>query len=65
MINCAHPTHFAGALHDGPWRERMRRLRANASPLSHEELDEAEDLNDGDPDDLAARHPALRDVLPP
>ena len=26
MINCAHPTHFAGALADGgPWRERHPR----------------------------------------
>jgi homocysteine S-methyltransferase len=40
MINCAHPTHFTGALADeGPWRERIRGLRANASALSHAELD--------------------------
>ena len=65
MINCAHPTHFAGALQDaGPWRERIAGLRANASTLSHAELDEAEELDDGDPDDLAARHLALRGVLP-
>ncbi len=26
MVNCAHPTHFAGALEqDGPWRQRLRR----------------------------------------
>ena len=50
MINCAHPTHFAGALADGgPWSERIRGLRANASTLSHAELDEAEELDDGDP----------------
>ena len=65
MINCAHPTHFAGAVADGgPWTERVRGLRANASTLSHAELDEAEDLDDGDPDDLAARHLALRGSLP-
>jgi homocysteine S-methyltransferase len=65
MINCAHPTHFAGALADGgPWRERIRGLRANASTLSHAELDEAEDLDDGDPADLAERHVALRGALP-
>ena len=56
MINCAHPTHFEGALADGgPWSERIRGLRANASTLSHAELDEAEELDDGDPADLAAR----------
>ena len=64
MINCAHPTHFAGALDDGAWVERDRGLRANASTLSHAELDEAEELDDGDPADLAARHLALRGALP-
>jgi S-methylmethionine-dependent homocysteine/selenocysteine methylase len=65
MINCAHPTHFAGAVADGgPWSERIQGLRANASTLSHAELDEAEDLDDGDPGDLAARHLALRGSLP-
>jgi methionine synthase I (cobalamin-dependent) len=39
-------------------------VRANASTRSHAELDEAEDLDDGDPEDLAARHVALRGALP-
>ena len=65
MINCAHPAHFEGALADGgPWSGRIRGLRANASTLSHAELDEAEELDDGDPADLAARHVALRASLP-
>jgi S-methylmethionine-dependent homocysteine/selenocysteine methylase len=65
MINCAHPTHFAGALaDDGPWLERLRGLRANASALSHEQLDGADGLDDGDPIDLAERHLALRGTLP-
>ena len=42
----------------------IRGLRANASTLSHAELDEAEELDDGDPADLAARHVALRGSLP-
>jgi len=49
---------------DGPWRERVRGLRANASTLSHAELDEATELDDGDPDDLGARYAALREQLP-
>ena len=50
MINCAHPTHFEGALADGePWLERIRGLRANASTRSHAELDEATELDAGDP----------------
>jgi S-methylmethionine-dependent homocysteine/selenocysteine methylase len=65
MINCAHPTHFEGALREeGPWLERIRGLRANASTLSHAELDEAEELDDGDPADLGRRYAALRETLP-
>ena len=63
MINCAHPTHFADVL-EGRWLERVQGLRANASTRSHAELDEAEDLDDGDPEDLGARYAALRDKLP-
>ena len=55
MINCAHPDHFAHALEPGaPWLERIRGVRANASRLSHAELDEATELDAGDPDELAA-----------
>jgi S-methylmethionine-dependent homocysteine/selenocysteine methylase len=65
MINCAHPSHFDGAIEpDGPWLQRLRGLRANASTRSHAELDEATELDEGDPADLAARHTALRDRLP-
>ena len=64
MINCAHPTHFAGVLdEDGAWRERIGGLRANASAKSHAELDEAEDLDEGDPVALGAEHGALRPRL--
>ena len=65
MINCAHPTHFEDVL-DGsePWRERIRGLRANASTKSHAELDEAPELDEGDPADLGARYAALRGNLP-
>ncbi len=65
MINCAHPTHFEAVLEpDAPWAERIRGLRANASTRSHAELDEAEDLDEGDPADLGARYAALRARLP-
>src|SRR4051794_20053969 len=46
MINCAHPTHFSDVLSGGPWVDRIRGLRANASKLSHAELDEAETLDE-------------------
>ena len=65
MINCAHPTHFEDVVAaEGPWRERVRGLRANASTLSHAELDEATELDAGDPTDLGARYAALREPLP-
>ena len=65
MLNCAHPAHFAGVLAEGgAWRDRIGAVRANASMLSHAELDDAEELDDGDPTDLAARYLALRDLLP-
>jgi homocysteine S-methyltransferase len=48
----------------GPTRERIRGIRANASTMSHAELDEAEDLDAGDPADLAAGYERLRDHLP-
>jgi S-methylmethionine-dependent homocysteine/selenocysteine methylase len=64
MVNCAHPTHVLPVLEgDGPW-ERVRGVRANASAKSHAELDEAEELDEGDPDDFAHLHRALRDRLP-
>jgi homocysteine S-methyltransferase len=63
-INCAHPTHFAGVLDHPVIRERVRSLRANASTLSHAEADAADELDEGDPDDLGARYVALRDALP-
>ena len=64
LINCAHPTHFADALPDGDARLRIRGVRANASMLSHAELDESEELDSGDPADLAERSVALRRELP-
>jgi S-methylmethionine-dependent homocysteine/selenocysteine methylase len=65
MINCAHPTHFEAVLEPGaPWIDRIGGLRANASTKSHAELDEATELDGGDPADLAERHAALRTQLP-
>jgi homocysteine S-methyltransferase len=65
MLNCAHPVHFEAVLDaTEPWAARIRGLRANASMKSHAELDEAEELDTGDPEDLAGRHAALRDKLP-
>jgi len=64
MINCAHPAHFSSVLDDGDWLQRLRGVRANASRRSHAELDEAEDLDDVDPVELAADYAALRAQFP-
>jgi len=64
MINCAHPTHFEDALAAGErWTERIGGLRANASALSHAELDEAEELDDGNPAELGHQYRILRGKL--
>ena len=65
MINCAHPAHFDSVLDPAaPWISRLRGIRANASMLSHAELDEMEVLDAGDPADLAARYAALAAAFP-
>ncbi len=65
MINCAHPAHFYDVLEPGAsWTGRIRGLRANASRLSHAELDEAAELDTGDPEELAHEYAALRERLP-
>jgi S-methylmethionine-dependent homocysteine/selenocysteine methylase len=65
MINCAHPTHFASVLErGGAWPARIRGLRANASTRSHAELDESDELDEGDPVGLGAAYAGLRERLP-
>jgi homocysteine S-methyltransferase len=65
MINCAHPDHFRDAVADGaPWTRRILGLRANASRMSHEELDNAETLDDGNPVEFGANHAELMRLLP-
>ena len=64
MVNCAHPEHFDHVLDsDADWITRIRGIRANASRMSHAELDEAEELDAGDPAELGAQYSALRQVL--
>ncbi|KRB50119.1 homocysteine methyltransferase [Rhizobium sp. Root708] len=65
MINCAHPTHFTEALdHRAGWTKRIYGLRANASRMSHAELDESETLDAGDPVDLGQRYKELMQTMP-
>jgi len=65
MINCAHPSHFEPVLRTRePWVSRIRGLRANASRMSHAELDEAAELDAGDPIALGSEYAALKRRLP-
>ncbi|MHB8691329.1 MAG: homocysteine S-methyltransferase family protein [Solirubrobacteraceae bacterium] len=64
MINCAHPTHIAAGLDEVPALDRIGGLRVNASALSHAELDEAEQLDEGDPVVLGRDNAALHEILP-
>jgi homocysteine S-methyltransferase len=65
MVNCAHPTHFAAELEAGDgWVGRIAGIRANASRRSHAELDEADELDSGDPDQLGREYAALAPSLP-
>jgi len=65
LVNCAHPTHIEPAFAEpGAWRERIVGVRPNASTKSHAELDEATELDAGDPQLLATAYDRLRPLLP-
>lgn len=62
-VNCAHPEHFAKALDGGAWQSSLAGVVANASRQSHAELDNAETLDDGNPEELAGQLIGLRRSL--
>lgn len=64
MINCAHPDHFRDVLTDADWLRRIKGLRCNASRCSHAELDAAEELDAGVPDELALLYRSLVEKMP-
>jgi S-methylmethionine-dependent homocysteine/selenocysteine methylase len=64
IINCAHPTHFERVLATGePWVARIRGLRANASRMSHAELNDAPELDTGNPAELGLEYAQLKTRL--
>ena len=64
-INCAHPDHFEDVFVTGEdWVERIGLVRANASRMSHEELDNSEELDAGDAVELGEQFATLRELLP-
>ena len=64
MLNCAHPEHFFDRLADADWSRRIRGLRCNASRLSHAELDECEELDAGNPGELARQYESILSNMP-
>ena len=65
MINCAHPDHFRDVIEtNAAWKLRIGGIRANASRMSHAELDAAETLDDGDPVELGKLNSELLGLLP-
>jgi len=63
MINCAHPSHFSKELYAGKneqWTKRIKGIRANSSCKSHAELDEATELDRGNPQELSNDHKKLK-----
>lgn len=63
-INCSHPSELEAALVPGPWLERLRMLRPNASPADKQELCEIGHLESGDPAELGDQLAALGERLP-
>lgn len=64
MVNCAHTSHFDHVLDgDEGWIKRIYGVRANASCMSHAELDEATELDDGNPQEFGRAYAGLRSKL--
>ena len=72
LDTCAEAIGITTAAHDrehqpgepAQWADRVLGVRYNASERSHAELDEAADLDRGDPDELAADHARLAPLMP-
>ena len=65
LVNCAHPDHVSPGLSAAaPWTERIVGIEVNSSRLTHAELDEAEELDEGDLPDLTRRTRELAESLP-
>ena len=60
MVNCAHPDHFGDALDS----DRIKGVVVNSSRQSHAELDNATELDAGDPCELARQVAALAHLHP-
>lgn len=64
MVNCAHPDHLSGAVTAPDIGARLRGVVANASRCSHAELDNATELDAGDPVAFGRQMTTLRAQRP-
>lgn len=63
-INCSHPVEFSAALDGGPWLDRIRSLRPNASTAEKQALCESDELDAGDPVELGGQARDISTRLP-
>lgn len=63
-VNCSHPVELEAALVPGPWLERVRSLRPNASTKEKLELSQIGRLESGDPEELGRQVAELVRRLP-
>jgi S-methylmethionine-dependent homocysteine/selenocysteine methylase len=63
-INCSHPVEFQPALLPGPWLERLRSLRPNASMAEKQALCQIGHLEAGEPEVLGVQMAGLAQRLP-
>ena len=68
MVNCAHPdhlnpTHKAAKDKGASWLKRFKGIRANASRMSHQQLDNAEKLDRGKPAEWASLVSEMSDAF--
>lgn len=64
MINCAHPEHFMNLFDGEAWMQRIKGIVVNASRCSHKELNNATQLDAGDPVKLGLMVRKLRKKFP-
>lgn len=58
-LNCSHPEEFEPGITEGPWTDRVRGFRPNASKMEKIALCKIGHLEEGDPVDLGQRMGAL------